>query len=550
MIDFLKKELPTNLVKDLIKSNKEKLVWCILIVDDDPEVHSVTRLALRDFQFEERGLNIISAYSAEEAKAIFEDRTDISLALVDVVMENDHAGLDLVRHLRVAKANHKVRLVLRTGQPGQAPEDRIVKEYDIDDYREKTDLTKQKLYTLLYSMLRSYRDLSVIELQRDGLQHVIQSCAKVQSASSFKNFAIAALEQMIILQHFNDSEIYCIEVPNKNKIDQTTKILITTPSVNNFEKEGSFDTLPPIIASRFNEVLGLKTSKHYPDAYVFYLANKEHSIASDCSVTAKHANNDQYDSGAKHNARPDNSSSLVYITHHSALTDLDQQLLEIYVQNLAITFDNINLRDDLQEASRELIFTLSDTMEARSNETGAHIQRVAYASERLAQLAGLSEHDATLIKLASPLHDIGKIAIPDAILHKAGKLDPAEWEIMKKHVDYGVVILGRSRSELMVVATQIAGTHHERWNGTGYPEALKGEAIPIAGRITALADVFDGLGSKRSYKEPWTSDEILALIIDERGKHFDPRLVDLFIAHYDEFLEIRAQNPDTYTNTH
>lgn len=516
-MDFLAKKQTKEPVSHA-KSNG--LVWCVLIVDDDPEVHAVTRLALRNFQFEDRDIDIISAYSGNEAKLIFEQRKDISLALVDVVMETEHAGLDLVKHLRVEKGNHKVRLVLRTGQAGQAPEDQVIREYDIDDYREKTDLTKQKLRTLLYSMLRSYRDIDVIEAQRDGLENVIESCAKIQDASSFKNFALAALEQMVILHHFGDSEIYYIEVPSKDRIVQKTRILITTTETINFEKDGSFDMLPPKVAQRFDEVHSMKTSKSYSDAYVFY------------------------------SPAAGGGSNLVYISHHVALSTLDQQLLEIYVQNLAITFGNINLQDDLQDASKELIFTLTDTVEARSNETGAHIQRVALISERLAQLSGLSDYETTLIKLASPLHDIGKIAIPDAILHKPGKLDPDEWEIMKKHVDYGVAILERSKSELMIIATQIAGTHHERWDGTGYPKMLKGQEIPIAGRITTLADVFDGLGSKRSYKEAWSPEEVLNFILAERGKLFDPSLVDLFVAHYDEFIEIRKQHPDTYPDKH
>ncbi len=309
-MDFLKTETEQQGDESTLA---EDLVWCVLIVDDDPEVHAVTRLALRDFRFENRALQIISAYTGQEAKTLFEQRDDISLALVDVVMETEHAGLELVKHLRVEKGNHKVRLVLRTGQAGQAPEDRVIREYDIDDYREKTDLTKQKLRTLMYSMLRSYRDLSFIEAQRDGLQSVIESCAKVQNSTNFSYFAVAALEQMILLHHFDDTEIYCIDLPGKNRSNQNVRILTTTTELSTFEKEGSFRTLPQKIAQRFDEVLSLRASKHYPDAYVFYCAT------------------------------PLGGSELVYITHRSALTDLDRQLLEIYVQNLAVTFGNISL---------------------------------------------------------------------------------------------------------------------------------------------------------------------------------------------------------------
>ena len=152
--------------------------------------------------------------------------------------------------------------------------------------------------------------------------------------------------------------------------------------------------------------------------------------------------------------------------------------------------------------------------------------------------------------MASPLHDIGKVAIPVAILHKPGKLTQEEWEIMKKHVDYGVEILGNSKRSIMRKAAEIIGFHHEKWNGTGYPNGIAGLEIPIAGRITALADVFDALGGRRSYKEPWPLDRILTLLQEERGQHFDPDLVDLLFADLDRFIGIKRQHPDELHSEH
>ena len=155
-------------------------------------------------------------------------------------------------------------------------------------------------------------------------------------------------------------------------------------------------------------------------------------------------------------------ANLLYVTHVEPLSDLDRQLLEIYIHNVALTFENINLMEDLQETSKELVCTLADAVEARSKETGAHVQRVALICEQLASLIGLDEREVLMIKHASPLHDIGKVAIPDAILHKPGKLDEQEWAIMQKHVDYGVSILQRSKRDLMRMGAVIAGNHHER----------------------------------------------------------------------------------------
>ena len=209
-----------------------------------------------------------------------------------------------------------------------------------------------------------------------------------------------------------------------------------------------------------------------------------------------------------------------------------------------LTFENINLQDDLLETQKELVYTLADAVEARSKETGAHVKRVALSCEILARLYGLPEAQVMLLKTASPLHDIGKVAIPDAILHKAGKLDAAEWAFMQKHAQFGLEILQRSKRPLMKMGAEIALSHHERWDGTGYPKGLAGEAIPLSGRITALADVFDALGSRRSYKEPWSEDRIADTIREGRGTHFQPELVDLLLNNLSTFSALRLQYPD------
>lgn len=149
-----------------------------------------------------------------------------------------------------------------------------------------------------------------------------------------------------------------------------------------------------------------------------------------------------------------------------------------------------------------------------------------------------------MIKLASPLHDIGKIAIPDSILHKPGKLDAHEWAIMQTHAQIGADILAKSEREVLQLGSIIAGQHHEHWNGAGYPNGLQGEHIHIAGRITALADVYDALGNRRCYKEAWPEADIIALLTKQSGLQFDPQLVQLLLDHLDEVKAICAAYPD------
>ncbi|MEQ1529856.1 MAG: DUF3369 domain-containing protein [Methylococcales bacterium] len=488
--------------------------WCVLMVDDDPDVHVVTRMALRGFEFHKRPLELLSAYSASEARNIFQQRNDIALAMIDVVMESEHAGLDLVEHLRSVCKNNLTRIVLRTGQAGQAPEDRVIREYEIDDYKEKTDLTTQKLRTLLYSMLRSYRDICVIEAQRNGLSNVLNALPLIQGVSTLHIFASKVLEQLTSLLHLGESALYCMMLPGGDIDDREVKTLAATGEFIHFQVGDALKNLPGLVIERFRDVLEQKQSIHFADAYVLFLPTSEETC------------------------------NLLYVTHDEPLTLLDKQLLELYIHNVAVTFQNISLFEDLQDTSKELVYLLAGAVEARSKETGAHVQRVALASERLAELVGLPNVQVKLIKHASPLHDIGKVAIPDSILHKPGKLDDAEWVLMRKHVEYGVEILKNSRRPLIRMGSEIAASHHEKWDGSGYPNRLAGTDIPISGRISALADVFDALGAKRSYKDPWPDDKILELIESERGKHFDPALVDLFIANFGDFLSIRNLNPD------
>lgn len=199
---------------------------------------------------------------------------------------------------------------------------------------------------------------------------------------------------------------------------------------------------------------------------------------------------------------------------------------------------------EVRARERETIFLLARTAEYRDPETGAHILRMAHYSRLLAKHAGWSEVDQELLLEAAPMHDIGKVGTPDHILLKPGKLDEAEFRIMKEHAVIGYKILVSSSSPLLQLAANIANTHHEKYDGSGYPNGLAGEAIPEAGRIVAIADVFDALTSARPYKPAWSVERALELLSDQRGKHFDPQLIDIFMAHLDEVLAIRVQYQD------
>ncbi|MEA3513745.1 MAG: response regulator [Campylobacterota bacterium] len=224
------------------------------------------------------------------------------------------------------------------------------------------------------------------------------------------------------------------------------------------------------------------------------------------------------------------------IANHLALSE-QSHILEQKVKEKTKELHDIN--KELEETQREVIFTMGAIGERRSKETGFHVTRVALYSELLAKYYGLEDKEVQMLKEASPMHDIGKVAIPDSILNKPARFTAEEFEHMKQHSMLGYEMLQHSTRPLLKMAAIVASQHHEKWDGTGYPKGTKGEDIHIYGRITALADVFDALGSHRIYKESWSDEKIFNLFKEEKGKHFDPKLIDIFFDNLDDFLEIR-----------
>lgn len=223
--------------------------------------------------------------------------------------------------------------------------------------------------------------------------------------------------------------------------------------------------------------------------------------------------------------------------------DLDGNVVE-HLQLMYDLTEIIELNEEITSTQREVVLTMGAIGETRSKETGLHVVRVAEYSHLLAKLAGIDEDEANILKQASPMHDIGKVGIPDSILNKPGKLTTEEFEVMKTHAQLGYEMLKHSDRPILKTSSIVARTHHEKWDGSGYPDGTKGENIHIYGRITAIADVFDALGHDRCYKKAWKLDDILKLFRDESGKHFDPNLIKLFFDNLDQFLLIRDEFQD------
>lgn len=204
--------------------------------------------------------------------------------------------------------------------------------------------------------------------------------------------------------------------------------------------------------------------------------------------------------------------------------------------------EKLNL--EITDTQKEVVYTMGSIAETRSKETGNHVKRVAAYSELLGLKAGLLPEEASLLRLASPMHDIGKVAIPDHILNKPGKHTEEEFSIMKTHAQLGYEMLKHSNREILKAAAIVAYEHHEKYDGSGYPRGVVGDDIHIYGRITAVADVFDALGSDRVYKKAWEDEKIFELLREQSAKHFDPRLVEIFFENFDEINAIREMYKD------
>lgn len=493
--------------------DNNKTPWKVLIVDDEPDIHNVTTLVLTGFELDGRKLELIHAYSAADAEKIILQQTDIAVGFIDVVMETNDAGLRLIKFIRNVAKNNMMRLVLRTGQPGEAPEDMVIKDYDINDYKNKTELTASKMKTLMFATLRSYRDILTIEQHKQGLERIISATINFLDCSSITEFASAVLNQVANVMGLSHSKILCCAALHNPDQEVDFRLLALSGAKTTATLHDQMP-VPAPIRSLLEEAHTKRASIRDKEHFVGYFVNN---------------------SGLE---------NLLYVSQEQDLTDTDHNILEFFTNNIAVAYDNIRMREVVEHSQKELSYILGEAVEKRSKETGSHVKRVANFSYMLATYYGVPAKYAEQLKMASPLHDVGKIGIPDRILNKPAKLDKEEWQVMQTHAQLGFDILSQSQNEILQLGAVIAQQHHERWDGKGYPAGLEGEDIDIAGRITALADVFDALASERCYKPAWPLDKVLALLKEERGKQFEPKLVDILLEHVDEFIAIRDAFPD------
>lgn len=479
--------------------------WKVLIVDDEEDIHHITQMALKRFTLDDKKLTFLNAHSANEAKEILSNEKDIALIFLDVVMETDDAGLKLAKWIRQDLGNKFSRIVLRTGQPGQAPEEQVIVDYDINDYKEKTELDRKKLFTTVYSALRAYRDIIEVETARkyqeqyrNGLERVIESTSNVLEQRSLTKFFSGLLQQIMSLLKIEQSSVL-LQITGLGAVYSKNDFKV----IAQISDDNGDDSIDQEAYKYLNLAIERQESIFENDVLVGYFPSQSEKV------------------------------SLLYLKGITSLSAIDTKLLEIFSGNVSLAFDNLLLNREVIETQEELIYRLGDVVESRSNEAGNHIRRMSEVSYMLAKKLGLSPEEAELLKQAAPMHDIGKIATPDKILLKPGKLDDEEMEEMKRHPSIGFDILKGSERPILKAAAIISEQHHEKFDGTGYPNKLKGEDIHIYARIVAVADVFDALTHKRCYKDAWAMDDVINFFKTASGNHLDPKVVSMLLENVD-----------------
>lgn len=487
--------------------NKENGFWHVLVVDDEPDMLAVTRMALEDYEFLGRHVVVHGAASAEECRQQLDAIPEMAVAFLDIVMEADDTGFQLIRHIREERHNAVIRLIIRTGQPGKAPLMEVVRKYDINDYKEKTELTIDKLRVTLMTALRSFNQMQEIEKSHHILQQVVEKnphLFRTHTLSQFSRTVLSQLPQILSLWHPNGRYDMFFAIENRKGV---LEVLDGTGIFTC--GDGEQPDLSEALSREMRETTGVR----------YHQNGLTMMLGSSLGVRG-----------------------YVHVQDVPVIDSWHAKLLHLFLDSISSAFDNLLLRQETDATQREIILNLGELMEARSGETVYHVHRVAAITKLLAEHSGVPASELELMGLAAAFHDIGKIVMPEAILNKPGPLTVDEFNLIKQHARIGRDMLSKSSRPLFRVASIMAGQHHERYDGTGYPDGRKGENIHLYGRILALADVFDALSHDRVYKRAWPQDQVLAYLMEQRGRHFDPILVDLFFSLYDSICPLLKQD--------
>ena len=492
--------------------------WKILIVDNDAEVHDATTLVLADFVFENKPIEFIHAYSRTEAHEYFKQHANIALAIIGVAMEENNSGLELVEEVRMGLNNHYTRIILRTDQPSTVTHSQVIKAYDIDGYNEKTDTSNQNIHTLTYSALRAYRDICAIHQHKKALNKIVDSFSKTLRFTKKSDFTYSTIDEIFNLFSAVKSTFFYSQPspttqPQDKRHTQPKKhfqTLVCNGDLTQYNNVNSLSCLPVRILAKAETVLNTQRSQYFRKSYGYYFSTKN---------------------AYEH---------VVFIDFYNDPNHDEKQLLDVFLNNVSTAFENITAKEEIINGQNEILYFLMDAVETGRIASHTHAKQVVLYAEKFAQLYGLPESDISLLKHATPLHDIGMSIIPNSLVNDEKKLSSDDKKIIQQHCEYGHVVLCKSSNIILQTAANIALQHHEHWDGLGYPYGLKNKEISLFSRIVNLADTFDALTCSRSYRSAWPKEDIRQHFISNTGKQFDPALSKLLLDNFEDFFSLAS----------
>lgn len=486
--------------------NKQGVVpWKILIADDDADVHEATRLALRGTRYRDRPLEFVDAYSAVETIERLNENPDTAIVFLDVVMESDDAGLSAAKRIRESGFN-LVRIIVRTGFPGYAPERQVIVNYDIHDYKEKSELTVQKLFTSTVSALRAYDDLRSLENHRRSLMSVLESVSWFDfnatkryiagMLATFSNLAGLDAEQVVMVADSGGA--------------QGPQLVASMGDWEEAEMAEFGDLSLPVTD------LVLKTLQS---------GMAQNAAAGETLFSYSHE-----------------VGLVIYAAGNDAFANADRVLLDVFMQTVCQALNNQSTFANMLDERNALFYSLAMQGECWDENATVNLQRLRSLVTATAQrlqitlvfAAEINDRFVRDIGVAATLHDLGNQALPQDLLTKANALSKEERSVVQTHVEKGLERLTECVGNAKVLASaalaqQVIAAHHEHFDGSGYPAGLSGDSIPLAARIVAVVDSFTALTSARSYRGAMSDAVACELIAAAAGSQFDPRVVQAFL---------------------
>ncbi len=485
----------------------------ILLVAGDDDAHRQVREALGRLTFVQQPVRIVSAYTATEARARLRDNPTIAVVVIGLALTSPGAGLQLAGAIREDLDNRFIRIVLQADRPEACPHREVLDRYEINDCVVAGPGSAAALKSAVMLSLRHFREIRRCRRSQDGLLDILKASGDLFTQDNIDLIAERIIDGLasLLARAPGIRDLRCLLA---TEIDGTFRVQSQRFWGHRLLGEPLAAVLPVNAARMLPRVLADRCGVFCTGGYIDVLSS---------DGTPRH---------------------LIYLEWDRLDGTSERNLVRMFMANATLVYRNLTLNQAIIDTQKEIIHTLSEVVETRSSETANHVLRVGLLARQLAELYGLPANETDVLGMTAPMHDIGKVGIPDAILNKQDALTAAERLVIETHTNIGHSILARSNRYIMQAAAVVALQHHERWDGEGYPRRLRGERIHLHARITALVDVFDALLQARSYRAALPIEEVVAFLAAERGRAFEPRLVDLLLTNLDRFTAIRRTHPD------